>query len=48
MNLWRAFGGLAIGVLGIALVIWQIGWLAGIGITLAVWGNNINQDRGGI
>jgi hypothetical protein len=46
MRWFKAFGGLAIGLAGIALVAWKGGWIASLGVFLAIWGNNINQDRG--
>lgn len=46
MNWFKAFGGLAIGLVGFALVIWKGGWIVALGVTMAIWGNNINHDRG--
>lgn len=28
---------------GIALIVWQTNWLVGLGLFLAMWGNNITK-----
>lgn len=46
MHWLKAFGGLAIGLIGIGLIFWTGSWIVAVGVMLAIWGNNINQDRG--
>ncbi len=45
--LLRAIFGALVGLRGLGLFTYALGWLAGIGLMLVLWGNNIQQrDRG--
>jgi hypothetical protein len=34
---------MAIGVIGFALVCWKAGWIAALGMLIAMWGNNLER-----
>jgi hypothetical protein len=34
---------MAIGIIGYSIIIWEIGWLASLGIVLSIMGNNMEQ-----
>lgn len=37
--------GLTLGVIGLGLIVWQVGWIVAAGVFLALWGNNIGMRR---
>jgi hypothetical protein len=36
--------GVTIGLTGFSLLIWQAGWVVGLALLLALWGNNIERS----